>query len=129
MARLLDVKFSLQGAIREDKDTNSFVSYCPALDLYSAGRTRVEAKKALQSAVDMYVRICYQRNILGRLLHEKGFQVAPSATSVGVEDMVTNFIEITEAVHGEKYDDVFAVEVPLHLIANQQKARPEVCLQ
>jgi predicted RNase H-like HicB family nuclease len=128
MARLLDVKFSLQGAIREDKDTDSFVSYCPALDLYSAGRTRVEAKKALQSAVDMFVRICYERNILGRLLHEKGFQVLPGSQANAMHDVVTDFIEITENVHGSKYDDVFAVEVPLHLIANQQ-IRAAECLQ
>jgi predicted RNase H-like HicB family nuclease len=128
MPRLIDVKFGLQGAIREDKDTDSFVSYCPALDLHSAGRTRVEAKKALQSAIDMYVRICYQRNILGRIFHEKGFMVAASSAAGAATEAITEFVEITEALHGEKYDDVFAVEVPLHLIASQAKGMG-VCLQ
>lgn len=40
--RLVAITFSLDGYIREDK-TNSFVSYCAALDLYSAGKTRIDA--------------------------------------------------------------------------------------
>lgn len=130
MPKLMGVTFSLEGAIREDKETESFVAYCPALDLYSAGRTRPEAKKALQSAVDMYVRLCYDRGILGRLLHEKGFNAAVSgvgtSAALGTPGITEHpgehgdFIAITESAHSAEYDDVFPVQVPIHLIANQQ---------
>lgn len=128
MPKLLNVSFSLSGMIREDKETSSFVAYCPELDLYSAGKTRPDAKKALSSAIEMYVRVCYERNILGRLLHEKGFSTAAPA-GADPQAMPGNFITITETLHGEKYDDVFPVEVPLHLIAKQQATRAAECLQ
>lgn len=127
MARkLVGVKFSLEGFIREDKETNSFVSYCPALDLHSAGRSRIEAKNALRGAVNMYIRICFDRNVLGRILHESGFEAASEPfidtpqLSDGPPTADTQFIAIT--VDGHEYDDMFPVEVPLHLIAGQQKA-------
>lgn len=132
MPRLLDLNFSLQGQIREDSDTDSFVSYCPALDLYSAGRTRPEAKAALQSAVDMYIRISYDRGILGALLHQKGFGSAVSAGTPTAHDGHSgDFIAITETnapEHAAQYDDVFSFNVPIHLLA-QQQARAEECLQ
>lgn len=77
MATQIDIHFSLQAAIREDRQTTSFVAYCPTLDLYSAGRIRIDAKKALTGVAIMYVRICYERGILGRLLKQKGFRCGP----------------------------------------------------
>lgn len=118
MPRLLNVSFQVGAVIREDKETACFVSYCPALDLYSAGRTRPEARKALLSAVDMYVRICYQRNILGKVLHAKGFM--PDATQDSLVPHVegrTDYIAVTEEPTPDQYDDVFELQVPLHLIA------------
>lgn len=127
MPRLLDVKFCLQGKIREDQDTKSFVSYCPALDLYSAGRTRPEAKAALQSAVDMFIRLSYDRGILGQLLRDKGFDSAVSAGPTLSDGLPLddNFIAITEthASDAPAYDDVFDVEVPIHLVAKEQIRR------
>lgn len=117
MAKKLDVKFSLQGTIREDRQTRSFVSYCPTLDLYSAGRSRIDAKKALTAAVDTYVRICFERGILGKMLMDKGFLAAPSG-SVG---RTVNEQYITVGEHASEYDDVFDFDVPLHLIAAQSQ--------
>ena len=131
MAKSIDVRFSLQGQIREDKQTESFVAYCPALDLYSAGQTRPDAKRALESAVDMFVQICFSRNILGRVLHEKGFGVV-AASEVPATGLAENFITITETetTHGEQYDDTFPIEVPLHLLAGMtNKKQAEGCLQ
>jgi len=129
MPKALDVKFCLQGAIRRDDETDCFVSYCPALDLYSAAKTRMEAKRALQGAVDLYVRLCYQREILGRVLHEKGFTLLPSNIP-GNNPMAgfENYISVEETELASAYDDTFQVEVPLHLIADQQ-ARAAACLQ
>lgn len=122
--KVVDVKFSLQGAIREDRQTRSFVAYCPALDLYSAGKSRPDAKKALTAAVDTYVRLCYDRGILGRLLKDKGF----ATSEASAHDSVIQFIAVQE--HASEYDDVFDFDVPLHLIAQgQAKAEPEKCLQ
>lgn len=120
MAKQIDVNFSLQGAIREDRQTRSFVSYCPTLDLYSAGRTRIEAKKALTGAVVSYVRLCYERGILGNILRDKGFLAAPSSTV----DRAAGEQFITVQENASEYDDVFDFDVPLHLLAAQQEPVP-----
>jgi predicted RNase H-like HicB family nuclease len=129
MAKLIDVRFRLPGQIREDKETNCFVAYCPALDLYSAGPTRPDAKRALQSAVDMFVRICYSRKILGKALDVRGFALDTIGSGIPDTGPDGPFIAITETASGEKYDDVFEVEVPLHLVAGKQLAQAASCLQ
>ena len=42
--------------IREDKRVGGFVSYCPALDVYSQGETHIEAYRAIRSAVVMMLK-------------------------------------------------------------------------
>ena len=122
MATQIDIHFSLQAAIREDRQTTSFVAYCPTLDLYSAGRTRIDAKKALTGAAIMYVRICYERGILGRLLKEKGFAAAPSSSVDRATDS-SQFITVKE--YASQYDDIFDFDIPLHLIAQAQQEQRE----
>ena len=50
--------------IWRDQETETFVSYDSILDLYSAGRTCEEAFRAIQSAVQLYTRVCHERGIL-----------------------------------------------------------------
>ena len=120
MPKRLDVRFSLQGLIREDRQTQSFLTYCPFLDLYSAGRTRVEAKNALTSAVDSYIRICYERGILGRLLRDKGFLAESDSQPKSAKSDDGQFISVEELAG---YDDTFDVDVPLHILAMAQKQK------
>ena len=122
--RLVGITFSLDGYIREDKETNAFVSYCPALDLYSAGKTRIDAKNALKSAVTMFVKLGFERQILGKLLHERGFMAADDGPQRTDSESVSaeNFIAVDVAGHNAEYDDTFPVEVPLHLVAQKQMA-------
>lgn len=124
MPKQIEVKFSLQGAIREDRQTQCFVAYCPTLDLYSAGRSRVEARKALSAAVITYVRNCYERGILGRVLKDKGFYA--SAAPLQADDRAeekSQFITIEE--HASEYDDVFDFDIPLHLVSKAQSENHE----
>ena len=115
MAKLVGLKFSLQGQLREDKQTNCFVSYCPALDIYAAGNTRPEAKDALRATIELFIRICYERAIFGVALRQRGFTAAESGAVPVVTD-AQEFIAIQEDAES-MYDDVFEVDVPMHLIA------------
>lgn len=125
MSKSIEVMFSLQGFIREDAETSCYVSYCPALDLYSAAKTRHDAKKALQGAIDLYVRLSYQRGILGEVLRAKGFdptQLDPMATTTPTPT-IENFISVTESDHASEYDDDFTLQVPMYLVAAAQNAK------
>jgi hypothetical protein len=119
LGKVIDVTFKLDCLVREDKDSKSFVSFCPALDLYSAGRSRVESREALTSAIAMYLRICYERKVLSNVLHGRNFQAADPLCV----DLPTapGFIAIKESM--AEYDDEFRIEVPMHLLAQQQQQK------
>lgn len=119
LGKLIDVTFKLDCLIREDKESKSFVSYCPALELYSAGRNRVEAREAIISAISMYLRISYERKVLGDLLHERNFQPADPKCMETMATASDSYIAIKERL--ANYDDEFRIEVPIHLLAQQQK--------
>jgi len=122
----IDVTFKLMGAIREDRQTKSYVAFCPPLRLYSAGKSRPEAKAALTAAIETYLRLCYERGILGKLLKGRGFEPALAGSSA---DRPGNEQYINIAERQSEYDDTFAVEVPMHLIAQVQAEEPLACLQ
>src|SRR5688500_9898269 len=131
MAKLVGLKFSLQGQLREDKQTNCFVSYCPALDIYAAGKSRPEAKDALRATIALFIQICYERGIFGVALRERGF-LAAEGGDVPVLTDSQEFITIQEdQTAAPEYDDVFEVDVPMHLVAAAQRvatSAQEACL-
>ena len=94
-AKRLTVSFKLSAEVSRDPDTQSFMSYCPALDLYSAGRTDDHARSALVSGAEMYLRHCFQRGILDRMLTEGGFS-AVSPTRPGDLEGAGQFMAVRE---------------------------------
>lgn len=111
----LEVNFRLQAVFKLDDATNLFVSYCPALDIYSQGRTENEAKAAMRSAITLFVKYQYKRKKLDDLLNDRGFEpVEREAMESAVE-----FIEVLR----KDYPHAFDVFVPLHLLAADEARR------
>lgn len=55
-SKILSKKYRVgRFAIWYDAEVNVYVGYCPALRLYSQGRTEEEAHKAIISAVKLYI--------------------------------------------------------------------------
>ena len=129
MTPLLDgVTFSLQGQIREDAETKCFVSYSPGLDIYSAGKTRMEAKDALRSAADLFIRICHERGILWHVLQSRGFgQLAQGQYPTPGSDFVA--VKEQPTVTQMDYDDVFTLEIPLNCLIAARQQENSGCLQ
>jgi len=129
MAKEIRVTFRVTGLIRPDEQTGCFVSFCPALGLYSAGRTRPDARTALQGAVDLFVQICYSRGILVRELKARGFEMVQDSVEGVATD--TDFIQVSEhdAQHSSAYDDEFHLDVPMELVASSVAAGQAACLQ
>jgi predicted RNase H-like HicB family nuclease len=56
-----------------------WVTGCPALDLFSQGKTAEEAKRYLEEAISLWVEDCIDRGTLDQALQEVGFhKVHPS---------------------------------------------------
>ena len=62
------------------KKGKRFISSCPALDVFSQGRTRAEAEKNLSDALVSFLVSCHERGTLDQVLRESGF-VASSSSS------------------------------------------------
>lgn len=68
----IEVSYRLPALYRHDVEKGIYVSWCPALGLFSQGTTQSGAKKALSAVVTAYIRACYKRNILDRELQRRG---------------------------------------------------------
>lgn len=67
----LAIEFKLP--MRVQKKGKWFVSSCPALDVFSQGRTRAEAEQNLSDALHSFLASCYEAETLEKVLHEAGF--------------------------------------------------------
>jgi predicted RNase H-like HicB family nuclease len=118
----INVVFNLKGAFREDKIADGIVSYCPALNVYSHGKTREEAKEALRNAICLFLETCFQRGTLGDILRKAGFNAQPRQAGVAIAAIKQDEkIEIHDATKFQaKFEECFDFEVPLNLVAAQQ---------
>lgn len=63
---------------------NRWVTGCPALDLYSQGKTAEEAKRCIEEAIEIWVEDCLERGTLDSALREVGMhKIHPSALKSG----------------------------------------------
>lgn len=67
------IRTSLDAEISREKP-GLYVSYCPALDLYSQGKTIREAKENITEATCLFLESCLQRNTLNEVLQGCGFR-------------------------------------------------------
>jgi predicted RNase H-like HicB family nuclease len=68
----------IQAAIKWDDTAKIYVSYAPALRLYSQAKTEDGAKEALKSAIGLYLKVAYTENVLEKSLRRRGFLLASS---------------------------------------------------
>lgn len=65
--------FMMRLPFRVKKEGNSYISWCPALDVSSCGDTAREAEKNLREALRLFIMSCYERGVLDRVLKDCGF--------------------------------------------------------
>lgn len=117
---VMQVIVNLHGAIRKDADADVFVSFCPALKLYSQGETEEQATDALKSAVTLFLEHCIEHGHIDAALKSVGMTRTSASALSSVESSVKEWIAIQEA----KFDDAFPFSVPINLLAGQKQERP-----
>ncbi len=105
------IQARLLAGIRYDADTKGYVSFTPALNLYSAGRTEEEARAAIESAVRLHLLTAYEHGMLERVLKKGGFEPATTPADVAAEDQ---FLAI---LRRRDFSRIFEVNAPLELQA------------
>lgn len=71
MQNEVTVSMNLQVALHLDGDT--WVGYCPALDLASQSESEEGALAAVKEMIELWVESCLERGVLGKALEESGF--------------------------------------------------------
>lgn len=118
----VQVSFRLQFATRRDDEANVYVGYCPALKIYSQGKTEQESEEAVVSAVKLFLVACYERDILHSALRNRGMtRASTDAASRIKQDSKKEFISV------QAFDREFWRDVPINLVAAQETT--ESCQQ
>jgi predicted RNase H-like HicB family nuclease len=115
----MQITARLSGLIRRDKTVDRlFVSFCPALNVYSQGASEREAMRALQSAVFLFLTTCYERRMLGQFLQDRGFCAVSESPAVPLKDYAGEFVSVQDSK--DEFDKEFPIEVPMYLVAQSK---------
>lgn len=67
----------LKAGIKYDKEVKAYVTYAPALRVYSQGKTERQAKLGLEDAIQSFFIVAYKNGVLEKCLKNVGFSVDP----------------------------------------------------
>lgn len=75
-------KFQVKFTNQIWQEGKMFVSYCPELDVSSCGKTRIEAKKNILEAIELFLEEAKKIGSLNDILKEAGFVKQRDKTKV-----------------------------------------------
>lgn len=75
----MQVSFRLNIGTRKESETGLYVSYCPALNLYSQGTNEQNALDVLIDGIQLYISSLYERKLYEKILAPNGFVKAANA--------------------------------------------------
>jgi len=98
MKMTIEFKAKLRAGISYDESAEVYVTYAPALDIYSQGVTKKEAKEALKDAVASFLVVSYRKRALEQFL--KSADLCKGEEYIKVEDKIKTML--FELVDGAK---------------------------
>jgi len=116
------VDFSLEAWTRHDKEASVHVGFIPSLKIYSQAATEAELQKALTSAAELFIVACYNRNILNRVLRERGMTKANVRDEAAAK--AQQYIRISE--YQSLYEKPIRLTIPIDLLAAQEVREAEL---
>lgn len=105
----------LKAGIKYDKEAKVYITYTPALRLYSQGETMIQAKSAIEDAIQSFLIVAYEKGVLEKCLKNVGFSV--DAHPQGNLSKSEEYISIKEEtiLEEKKFDDIFEIPASLSL--------------
>lgn len=112
----VNIDIRLQAGVRYDDESELWVSWCPALDIHSQGTTEERAKASLREALGMYVKYCFEQQILDNILCKRGFAVSKGPKDPKSEGDGGECIAIQPISDANAFD--LTVPLPLESVRN-----------
>lgn len=79
------IKMSLSALISKEEETGLYVSYCPALALYSQGKTERKARENIVEAAELFIESC-EEHALEKVLEDCGFSAVSDVRSLSTKE-------------------------------------------
>lgn len=76
MEKMTKAYIEVKLPVSTKKKAGIFVICCPPLDVWSQGRTVVEARKNIEEAMKMFLITCIEKGTLEAVLRECGFKLS-----------------------------------------------------
>jgi len=108
-------KVKLKAGIKHDKNVDVYVTYAPALRLYSQGETVNQAKSALKDAVQSFLIVAYTNGVLVKCLKNLGFSIVADSQSTLCESEEFLSDQEEEILEEKKFEDIFEIPASLPL--------------
>ena len=100
------------------KEGETFIAYCPALDVSGYGNTETESKESFAQSVGMYIEYCLHKNTLVQDLQKHGWSIkSMKQRKIKAPDFDTmlrnneDFREIIETKDYTKYSENVRIPV------------------
>ena len=115
----INFEAKLKAGIKYDKDVEVYVTYVPALRLYSQGETVIQAKSALKDAIQSFLIVAYSNGVLEKCLKNVGFSIVADPRSTLCESEEYISFEEEEILEEKKFEDIFEIpaSLPLSMVA------------
>lgn len=88
-------------------DDNTYIAYCPALDLSGYGTTEKEAKDSFEQSFRMYIEYCLNKNTLVKDLQSHGWGIKSMKQkrikSPDVKSMIERLPDFREVLENKNY--------------------------
>jgi predicted RNase H-like HicB family nuclease len=106
---------NLRAAVR--REGKHWVAGCPALDVWTQGKTRQDAQQCLNEAVPLWFEDCLARGTLDRALQEVGFRPVPLGVSLSGGAQTVHIMKSAadEGILGSAFD--VTVSIPAYQAA------------
>ena len=102
----ITIKAQLIAGIKHDENANVFVTYVPALGIYSQGENMIQAKLALNDAVESFFRVSHDKGVLHTLLESANFFTK------------SEYVTVEEKILEENnFQDIFPISTHVPLVA------------
>jgi len=102
----ITIKAHLMAGIKHDDNANVVVTYVPALGIYSQGENMVQAKLALEDAVESFFRVSHEKGVLYTILESANFPT--KSEYVTVEEKI---------LEKNNFQDIFHISTRVPLVA------------
>jgi predicted RNase H-like HicB family nuclease len=115
---LVSLTVRLEAAFRQDGD--SWLAWCPPLDVMTQAETRKTAFESLKEAVELWFESCVERGVLDEALIEVGFHRVKPEGAIPEKASVVEVRHPSRAIMNNfTATEDFVVVIPAYIAAKQ----------